>query len=404
MGFTNKVMWHLLLLSGIFILANCSLSPKPSCDDVSLPELPFSQELQDALDQALLSNQGEEDLGISAAVIVPGYKPWSGVSGNSHPNVPIKPDMLFDAGSIAKNFEAALVLKLAEQGLFDLDDPLSKWLPEFRNVDSEITIRQLLNHTSGIFNVFEHPEFPWVGPEVDYSKNWKLEDVFNTFVLEPYSPPGISQHYSSTNYLLLTAIIEKATGKSVPEEIERYFLKPLNLEHTFMSMGDPLPARFFVAHPWVDVDRDGDLDDLAGVPLTWKVSLSHPVIYTTPGDLTRWMKALYHDRSVLEPASLEDMLTIPETRVRDPEGGLYGLGVVDYSELLGMQVVGHGGSSLGYSAAAVYLPEYGTAVAWQFNTGESPRELADAIMSDTWSSLVKVLRTNLTPNYYIDPD
>lgn len=116
------------------------------------------------------------------------------------------------------------------------------------------------------------------------------------------------------------------------------------------------------------------------------------------------MKALYHDRSVLEPATLEDMLTYPETRFRDPEGGIHGLGVVDYSELLGMQVIGHGGSSLGYSAAAVYLPEYGTVVAWQFNTGESPRELADVIMSDTWSSPAKVLSTHLTPNYDIDPD
>ncbi len=102
-------------------------------------------------------------------------------------------------------------------------------------------------------------------------------------------------------------------------EVERTFLGPLNLEYTFMSEGEPLPARFTAAHPWVDVDQDGDLDDLAGKPFTWKVTLSHPVIFTTPRDLVIWVKALYHDRSVLAPASLKEMMTYPTTNFDDPE-------------------------------------------------------------------------------------
>jgi CubicO group peptidase (beta-lactamase class C family) len=65
-----------------------------------------------------------------------------------------------------------------------------------------------------------------VGTGVDYSKEWKEKEVFNTFVLDPYGPPGYAQHYSSTNYLLVTTIIEEATGSTVPNEIERYFLDP----------------------------------------------------------------------------------------------------------------------------------------------------------------------------------
>ena len=110
------------------------------------------------------------DLGISAAVIVPGFKTWTGVSGNSQKNVPIEKDMLFDIGSIEKNFEATLVLKYVEANLLSLDDPISKYLPSYPNVDDDVTIRQLLDHTSGVFNVFEHPDFPWVGAHVDYSK------------------------------------------------------------------------------------------------------------------------------------------------------------------------------------------------------------------------------------------
>ena len=164
---------------------------------------------------------------------------------------------------------------------------LANYPPDYSNVDGKITIRQLLNHTSGLFNVFEHPDFPWVGAGVDYSRSWKVEEVFNQFVLEPYGPPGHTQHYSSTNYLLLTAIIEEATGNSVPIEIERRFLKPMQLEQTFVSMGEPPPTSYAVAHPWVDTDRDGDLDDLYGIPLTWKATLTHPVIFSTPNDLAR---------------------------------------------------------------------------------------------------------------------
>jgi len=393
-----KLLRKLLLISVICAIGNVSCNSLTKYEEQSLPELPFAYDLQEAIDQVLLAYP-DYDLGISAAVIMPGYRTWTGVSGYSHQSVPIKADMLFDVGSVQKNFEAALVLRLAEDGVLSLDDPISKYLPSYPNVDGKITIRQLLNHTSGVFNVFEHPDFPWVGTDVDYAKEWKEEEVFNTFVLEPYGPPGYAQHYSSTNYLLTTAIIEEATGSTVPDEIERYFLEPLKLENTFVSMGEPPPAKYSVAHPWVDIDRDGNLDDLHGIPVTWIASLSHPVMYSTPSDLVRWMNALYHEGTVIGSDSMAEMLTYPETKLRDPDGRTMGLGVVDYSDTFDMQALGHGGSALGYSAAALYLPEYGISVAWLINTGESPHELANHMMSHTWSALAEVIRTNqkITP-------
>ena len=302
-------------------------TPTPS---VTLDDLPYAKELQIALDQALKDGQGEYDVGISAAVIVPGYKPWVGVSGSSHPGVPVTDDMLFNVGSIAKSFEAALALKLAEEGVLDLDEPISTWLPEHGKVDGRITVRQLLNHSSGVFNIFEHPDFPWVGPNVDYGRQWQLHEVLELFVLEPYGPPGYAQHYSSTNYLLLTAILEQAAGASVPDEVERLFLEPLELDNTFMSMGELPPSYFTVVHPWVDIDLDKNLDDLSGEPQTWITTMTHPVLYATPEDMAKWMQALYHEQRVLSEQSLGEMLTIPETTLSDPEGGRYGLGVVEY--------------------------------------------------------------------------
>ncbi len=359
--------------------------------------IPYADELQIALDQALQEGQGEHDLGISAAAIVPGYQPWTGVSGNSHPGVPLTPEMLFNVGSVAKTFEAALTLQLAEEGALDLDQPLSTWLPTHLRVDGRITVRQLLNHSSGVFNVFEHPDFPWVGPDVEYGRRWQLEEVLDRFVGEPYGPPGYAQHYSSTNYLLLTVILEQVTGASVPQEVQRRFLGPLELDRTFMSMGEPPPAQFTVAHPWVDVDRDGRLDDLNGEPQDWIVSMTHPVLYATPQDMARWIAALYHEKRVLAEESLGEMLAVPETTLPDPEGGKYGLGVVDFSEILGVPALGHGGSALGYSAAALYLPEQGIALAWSINTGESPHRLANSLMANTWSALSQVISEHEAP-------
>jgi CubicO group peptidase (beta-lactamase class C family) len=158
-----------------------------------------------------------------------------------------------------------------------------------------------------------------------------------------------------------------------------------------MSMGELPPAPFTVADPWVDVDVDGDLENLSGEPQTWVATLTHPVLYSTAQDMAKWMHALYHERRVLSEQSLREMLAIPEVTVRDPEGGKYGLGMVDFSEILETNAIGHMGSSLGYTAAALYLPERGISLAWCMNTGQSPSGLAEGLMWDTWSRLSRVL-------------
>jgi hypothetical protein len=94
---------------------------------------------------------------------------------------------------------------------------------------------------------------------------------------------------------------------------------------------------------------------------------------------------------------MEAMLTYPHPEVLDPEGGRYGLGVVDFSETLGTNAFGHAGSALGYSAAALYLPDLGAAMAWAINTGESPPELAATLMGSVWRSMSAVVLRNLAP-------
>ena len=386
---SDSNIWLLLQIVCLLGFSSCEVENPESESD--LPELPYGPDLQAAIGQVLSENPVGHPLGLSAAVIVPGYRPWSGVAGYSHDAVPITTDMIFDVGSIEKNFQAALVLELAAEGRLALDDPISNYLPDLANVDEGATVRQLLDHTSGIFNVFEHPEFPWIGTDVEYSRHWELEEVCSTFVLPPYDLPGRVQHYSSTNYLLATKIIENVTGHSVPLGIQQRFLEPMKLRHTVVSMGAVPTLGDAVAHAWIDVDSDGVLEDLYGIPRAWQASLTHPVMFSTAKELARWMHSLYHDRTVLDSSLMGEMLTFPEVEVRDPEGGIYGLGVVDYSNLLGEEAIGHLGSSLGYTAAALYLPEYEVSIAWLINTGENPQDLAARLMRETWASIMEVL-------------
>jgi hypothetical protein len=109
-----KLLRTLVLTSIMCAVGTCSCSSSKVPEEVYLSGLPYASKLQEAIDQVLLADQSNHELGILAAVVAPGYRTWTGCSGISLPGVPITSDMLFDAGSIEKNFEAALALRLAE--------------------------------------------------------------------------------------------------------------------------------------------------------------------------------------------------------------------------------------------------------------------------------------------------
>lgn len=125
-----KVLLGLLLLMS---LASCARDQRP-----------LDERLQSALDKRLRACDVK---GASAAVVLPDGTVWRGVSGYSHPPVRMTPDMAFAIGSITKNMIAALLLQLAEEGKLSLDDPIGRWLPPYRHVNGDITVRQMLNHT-----------------------------------------------------------------------------------------------------------------------------------------------------------------------------------------------------------------------------------------------------------------
>jgi len=326
------------------------------------PKIALSEKFQNALDDA---RKTYNLIGLSAAVIIPDGEDWAGCSGNSHEDVPLSPDMLFHAGSSGKNYTAALTLALVEENKLKLEDSLYKWLPEYSNVDSNITILQLLNHTSGLYNYTGDQEV-WDAVFADPHKVWAPEEIITQFLKEPYFSPGQGWHYSNANYVLLGMIIKQASGSEISDELRRRFFDPFELNNTFFAQEEAIPLD--MAHCWYDYNQDGVLDDMSFMPMDSFNSFGWTAgsIIANAEDLAKWAGLLYGGH-ILSVSSLEIMLTFYPRQ--DPESTGYGLGTERY-ELHERILYGHSGGGF-YHSVFMYLLESGISIAVLSNQGTS---------------------------------
>jgi D-alanyl-D-alanine carboxypeptidase len=178
--------------------------------------------------------------GVQAFVITSDGKTWSGTSGTIDlaRKELIQGDDILRVGSVTKTFTAVIVLKLAEEGLLSLDDPIAKWFPDFPNA-KEITVRHLLNHTSGIPEII--PKI--LMRSIISSTYWKPEDLVKIIAQDK---SGFTSHgtfeYSNTNYILLGLIAEKTSGKPFIQQLHEQIIDPLNLKHTYFIPYEQAPV------------------------------------------------------------------------------------------------------------------------------------------------------------------
>lgn len=382
----NTILKHFFWLCTVLALPAFLFSSDASAKQVSKPVLPFAKQLQDELDNGIKKIKGK---GISVAIIVPGYKTWVGVSGVSHGKIPIKPETVFNAGSITKNFVAALTLKLAEEGLLSLDDPLHKWLPDYQHIDNTITIRQLLNHTSGIPAIKGRS---FIRPILKNPKKyWTPKEVIKAFVHESQFPKGTGWHYSNAGYILLGMIIEKATGSMLSTELRNRFLNPLGLNSIYLAGEEELPGN--IAHGWIDLDGDKILEDFSVYPKTAYCSSMKGAggVVSTSEDLAKWTHALFHEGRVVSKASLDQMLAF-HSPIPIPIIDGYGLGVETFTPRIfyDLELWGHGGNALGFTCFIWYLPEYGVSIGFMSNR-EQYNDVYLWLIKDFW----KVIKNNL---------
>lgn len=271
-------------------------------------------------------------------------------------DVPMPEDAMFEVGSIAKQFTAAAVLQLRDEGKLSLDDEITKWLPDFDTRGHRVTLRRLLDHTSGIRGLTEMPEFHHLA----INPHFPRDSAYALIKRYPFQfAPGAAQVYNNSAYWLLGLIIEKASGKTYENFIEQRIFQPLGMTRsTYCNSAEDVPRR---AHGYSM--RGGVVRRAHANVHTWPYAAGS--ICSTAGDLVRWLQAL-HGGKVLSPASYAEMIA-PAT-LADGTPLRYAMGLAVGTNYGGQRVIGHGGTIEGFRAEANWYPDAQLAVVVLLNT------------------------------------
>lgn len=257
-------------------------------------------------------------------------------------HTPLRPDSVFRIGSMSKQFAAAGLLTLVEASRVSLDDPLSKYVPDYPGGD-QITVLQLLNHTSGVRSYTGMPGY-MDGPIRRDMTTAQMIDIFRNEA--PDFAPGSRWAYSNSGYVLVGAVIEAATGLPWHVYLEQVLFEPLGMDHTGYGH-DPR----FAGQQVRGYSYEGD----AIVPMR-SLSMTQPhaagALVSNVDDLLTWNRAL-HEGRVLTSATYTQMIT-PVGEAADA-GVRYGFGL--FNDIVrDRQELGHGGRIFGFIASLSYLP------------------------------------------------
>jgi D-alanyl-D-alanine carboxypeptidase len=260
---------------------------------------------------------------------------WRGRAGvgDVHRGSPVPWDARFRIGSMTKVFTATAVLQLVAAGLIELDAPVRRYLPDRLPEGYPGTVRQLLDHTSGLRGLeLRHKDWDWFKDhrfdtfEPGSQVRWEEEPLFT---------PGTKQVYGNVGYIVAGLVIERVTGRPYADAIRRGILRPLGLRHTYLPgthtaiPGPHAHGYELIDGEYVDVTR-------ANPSLQWAAA----EMISTTGDLDRFLTVLLGGR-LLPPRELQAMLTVPN-------GGTYGCGL---SRLLigDLEIWGKSGDRPGYN-------------------------------------------------------
>ncbi|MEY8735601.1 serine hydrolase domain-containing protein [Peribacillus frigoritolerans] len=271
-------------------------------------------------------------------------KRWSYATGTASYEVPrpVEPNFSFRIGSITKTFTASVVLQLAEEKQLNLNDSVEKWLPgviKGNGYDgNKITIRQLLNHTSGLASYTDSNMRDITLPQNPF--RYYTADELISLALEkpPVFAPGEGWNYSNINTVLAGQIIQKVTGDTYAEQIRKRFIEPLGLTGTFvMGNSSYIPGEHATGY---NMDKSGHLYDLTEINQSWANAAGDMV--STVNDLTTFFSALLGGK-LLNQEMMDQMLTAVDSPM-----GKVGLGIYEGETPDGQSYWGHAGGTFGF--------------------------------------------------------
>jgi D-alanyl-D-alanine carboxypeptidase len=319
----------------------------------------FNKEVQSRLNAAF-------DKGFSAAgtpgmvvgVWVDGKGGWIRSNGkaNTQTGDLMNPGDGFRIASITKTFTGTLVLQLIDEGRLTLDDTIDKYVSGIPDGD-KITMRMLLNHTSGLFDCDNAPGLDET-ILADPLKQWTPQEMVDLGIkYPPYFPPGQGYHYSNTDSILLGMVIEKVTGKKVEALFKTRMFDKLGLNNTYFPTGPNMPSPH--AHGYFEVD--GKMKDVTVMNMSWDWTAG--AVISNLNDLKTWVKELGEPKLISERMQKERLKIVG---VKQGSGGVttgYGLHISKVNEYLG-----HTGADYGWTSLAYRWPEKGVTVVILMNT------------------------------------
>lgn len=291
--------------------------------------------LQRAVDSV---QKAEKIQGVSAAVIIDNDT-WAGTAGESFEGSPLRPDMVLGIGSNTKTLMSVALLRLQEQGRVDLDASITRWVPRHPNIDTTITVRQLLNHTSGVGDYSALKSYR-DACLADPKRRWKLDDLIE-LIPEQQFAPGTSWSYCNTNYFLAGIIAQEATGLSLYQLFRRELFNPLSMDSTRLYPDEPLTGE--LAHRWM-----GGRDAFA-VPMDaeWSGAWAAGAVISTASEMAQFYDALFSGK-ILNEQSMAQLTAFVGANE-------YGLGI-SRKMVAGLSVIGHSGEIRGYSSVIFRVP------------------------------------------------
>ena len=342
-----------------------------------------TEALVDSYVQGVLTSSGAPSASI--AVVQGGaivYEKAYGSARVGPPAVPATPAMRYSIGSISKQFTAAAVLLLAEDGKLSLDDRVSKWFPELTRAN-EVTVRQLLSMTSGYQDYWPQ----------DYVMPDMLKDTTPAAIMKGWAQkpldfePGTRWQYSNTNYVIAGQIVERVAGQPLLTVLRARIFLPLNMtsvvdtDQAPLGSGDPMRYRRYALGPPREAPKEGK---------GWMSAAGE--LAMTAADLARWNIAVMN-RGVLEPSSYLELEREAFLANGAPTG--YGLGV-RVAVAGGRRRISHGGEVSGFTAQNEIYPDEKVAIVVLVNvdannaSGEIARRIGNRLLVAAGDSRAEV--------------
>jgi D-alanyl-D-alanine carboxypeptidase len=328
---------------------------------------PKAQQYQAKLDEIVKKGT----VGIMMSVYHPNSVQWLGASGKADisNNVPMQACMISRMGSTIKMFTATVTMMLYDENKINLDEKIAHYLKgsyigKIQNTETA-TIRQLLQHSSGIYNYIQNPKFQTASMN-NLKKEWHAEDLMSyAYNQDAYFTSGTDVRYSNTNYILLGILIEQIEGKPLHEVFEQRIFKAFGMTKSLFASKNPVPHN--IVRGYIDLYSNFKITESTYFS-GWDYYTADGGLISNPYDMSIFFQKLMNGE-VVNPKLLGEMLTWKTPHEQDPDFFPieYGLGIFKMKTPKG-DVYYHSGDAIGYYANMMYIPSSKSVIVYAVNS------------------------------------